>query len=134
MIKKATKIKKRSVVKRKSPMKKKPVIIKEVVVEKPKIVFHGTIYELRIMEICAENEFPFDYRRAKIDGNVVDFCNRTKRLIIEVYNPDRSWEEVQARLRAFLIQGFKRKYITKDKLSMRNWRKVLVASIKRFLE
>ncbi len=121
---------KKSLIKR----KKQPQTIKEVIVEKPKLVFHGTIYELRIMDICTENKFPLDYRRAKVDGNVADFCNRTKRLIIEVYNPDRSHEEVQTRLRAFLVQRFKTKYITKDKFSMRGWRKSCVISIKRFLE
>ena len=118
----------------KKPVIKRKRVIKKVIAEKPKLVFHGTIYELRIMDICTENKFPLDYRRAKIDGNVADFCNRTKRLIIEVYNPDRSHEEVQARLRAFLVQRFKTKYITKDKFSMRGWRKSCVISIKRFLE
>ncbi len=153
MIEKTIKTRKKPVTKRKRTIKKKPAIQTEetmfihlppkrryaikVMAEEPrqpKAVFYGTEYEKIIMDICAENKFPFDYRRAKIDGNVADFCNRTKRLIIEVYNPDRSHEEVQARLRAFLVQRFKTKYITKDKFSMRGWRKSCVVSIKRFLE
>lgn len=146
MIKKSSKkITKKSTIKKKRIIKKAPPIIKEVIVEKStkpiaeileqkKVIFYGTIYETKIMEICLENEFPFDYRRAKVDGKIVDFINRTKRLIIEVYNPERSEEEVQARLRAFLVQRFKTKYITKDKFSMRNWRKSFVISINRFLE
>ena len=122
-------------------MKREPIIkrkaMKKIVaeiIEQKKVVFYGTIYETKIMEICLENKFPFDYRRAKIDGKVVDFINRTKRLIIEIYNPERNEEEVQTRLRAFHIQRFKTKHITKDKFSMRNWRKSCVVSIKRFLE
>ncbi len=138
-IKKTTKkpvMKRKKACKKQPALKKGPVIIKEVIAEKPKQplpVFFGTGYEKVIMDICAENKFPFDYRRAKIGGKVVDFTNRTKRLIIEVYNPDRSCEEVQARLRTFLIERFKTKYITKDKFSMRNCKKVLTVSIKRFL-
>lgn len=147
MIKKKTKktkkkssVKRKQVIKRKPieeivlPVEKAPLITKEVVVEKPAKVFYGTVYEKKIMDVCTENEFPFDYRRAKIDEEVVDFINRSKRLIIEVYNPERNWKEVQARLRLFLVQRFKTKYITKDKLSMRGWKKSLIASIKRFLE
>ncbi len=115
---------KKSLIKRKKTREK----------QQPKIVFHGTIYELRIMDICTENKFPLDYRRAKIDGKVADFTNRTKRLIIEVYNPERSWEEVQARLRTFLIERFKTKYITKDKFLTRDWRISCTTLIKRFLE
>ena len=129
------KITKKPVIKRKKVWKK-PAIKKEIIREEPKqpkAVFWGTMYEKGIMDICAENKFPFDYRRAKIDGNVVDFCNRTKRLIIEVYNPERSEEEVQTRLRTFLVERFKTKYITRDKFSMRNCKKVLTVSIKRFL-
>ena len=126
--KKTTKTKKRTTVKKEFPIKKKPVAIK------PVPVFYGTEYEKMIMDICAENKFPFDYRRAKIDGKVVDFINRTKRLVIEVYNPERSWEEVQARLRTFLIERFKTKYITKDKFLTRDWRISCTTLIKRFLK
>ena len=135
MKKTTKKITKKPVIKRKKVWKK-PAIKKEVIREEPKqpkAVFWGTMYEKGIMDICAENKFPFDYRRAKIDGKVADFTNRTKRLIIEVYNPERSWEEVQVRLRTFLVERFKTKYITRDKFSMRNWKKVLTVSIKRFL-
>ncbi len=138
-IKKITKkpvIKRKKVWKKQPALKKEPAIIKEVIVEKPKQpvpVFFGTIYEKEILDICVENKFPFDYRRAKIDGKVADFTNRTKRLVIEVYNPERSFEEVQARLRTFLVERFKTKYITRDKFSMRNCKKVLTVSIKRFL-
>lgn len=135
MIKKPRKREK--VTKKKSAIKKPIKVAKKIVIveiKQPVAVFYGTIYEKEIMDICTENEFPFDYRRAKIDEKVVDFINRTKRLIIEVYNPERSEEEVQTRLRAFFVHRFKTKYITKDKFSMRNWRKSFVVSIKRFLE
>ena len=122
---------KKPVTKKKSVKKKKPVLKKA---EKLIEVFFGTAYEKKIFDICAQNKFPFGYRRAKIKDIVADFTNRDKRLIIEIYNPARNWEEVQARLKVFLVQGFKTKYITLDRLSMRNWRNSCKTMIEKFLK
>lgn len=102
--------------------------------KKPEVVFYGTPYEKQVLEVCHESRFPFDFRRAKIGGYVVDFINRGKRLILEVYNPEREWAEVMDRMKAFAVQLFTVKYISKDTLSQRNRKKLIATSIKRFLE
>lgn len=117
--------------KRKYTLRKKAKVIKP---KKPQAVFHGTTFEREILDVCAENKFPFDFRRAKIGGYVVDFINREKRLIIEVYNSERSWVDVMDRMRAFIVQDFKVKYLTKDNFTERHWETSLVTNIKRFLK
>ncbi len=117
--------------KRKYTPRKKVVTRK---IKKPQIVFHGTTFEREMLDVCAENNFPFDFRRAKIGGYVIDFINREKRLVIEVYNPKRSWVDVMDRTRAFIVQSFRVKYLTKDNFTERHWETSLVTNIKRFLE
>lgn len=130
MINKTIKPKKKSVA-RKKPIKKKRLVVKKP--EQPKIVFYGTIYEMKVQDICRENKFPFDFRRAKIKNKVVDFIYRKKRLIIEVYNPGRSDEELYARMKIFHIQRFKACYITQHDLLKPKWRKFCTGIIKGFL-
>lgn len=102
-------------------------------VEKPAMVFYGTPCEEKILKVCYKNKYPFDFRRAKIKGKVADFICREKRLVIEVYNPERSDEEVYERMKIFKIQRFKTCYITKHTLSRHGWEKFCAGIIKGFL-
>lgn len=130
MIEKAIKPKKKSTT-RKKPIRKKKVIVKKA--EQLKIAFYGTIYEMRVRDVCAKNDFPFDFRRAKVKNKVVDFIYRKKRLIIEVYNPERSNEELYARMKIFRIQRFRTCYITEHDLFKPNWREFCTGVIRGFL-
>ena len=116
---------------RKKPRKKK-LVVKKFFPE-PIIIFSGTEYEKRVQDICSGNNFPFDFRRAKIKNKVVDFIYRKKRLIIEIYNPERGDEELYARMKIFHIQRFKTCYITKHDLLKPGWRKFCTGIIRGFL-
>lgn len=121
---------------KKKPMtRKKPIRKKRLVVKKPEpeVIFRGTSYEMKIWNICSRNKFPFDLRRAKIKNKVVDFIYRKKRLIIEVYNPERSDEELYARMKIFHIQRFKVCYITQHDLLKPKWREFCTGIIRGFL-
>lgn len=130
MIDKTIKPKKKSTT-RKRPIRKKGLVAKKI--EQPKIVFYGTIYEMRVRDVCSTNNFPFDFRRAKVKNKVVDFIYRKKRLIIEVYNPERSDEKLYARMKIFHIQRFKTCYITQHDLLKPGWRKFCTGIIGGFL-
>jgi len=130
--------KKTTQIQRASPVKKKPAVkkIKEqgIVLRIKETKLFGTGYENQVMEVCRKKNYPFVFKGGRVRGKRADFINRDKRLIIEVYHPLRSAEELQARMRGFLIQKFKTKHITKDRLDRDDWHEFLTTSIKAFLK
>jgi len=126
MIEKANQTQKKPAVKRTKTM--------GIVLRIKETKLFGTGYENQVMEVCRKKNYPFVFKGGRVRGKRADFINRDKRLIIEVYNPLRSTEELQARMRGFLVQKFKTKHITKDRLDRDDWHEFLITSIKAFLK
>ena len=126
MIEKANQTQKKPAVKRTKTM--------GIVLRIKETKLFGTGYENQVMEVCRKKNYPFVFKGGRVRGKRADFINRDKRLIIEVYNPLRSTKELQARMRGFLVQKFKTKHITKDRLDRDDWHEFLITSIKAFLK
>lgn len=93
----------------------------------------GNEYENKVLRVCSKNRFPFAFKDGFVGYKIPDFINRKKKRIIEVYNPERSDEEVHARLLAFHIKAFKVKQLVKHDFSRPDWKPFLIRIIKGFL-
>lgn len=90
-------------------------------------------FETKILKVCSKNRYPFTFKDGGVGHKVPDFINRERKKIIEVYNPERNLKEVEARMKAFYLHGYKVTHLTKDNLSRPDWRKFCTGAIKGFL-
>lgn len=118
---------------KKKTVTKKPKESEGIVLRIRETRVQGNEYEDKILKVCSKNRYPFAFKDSKVKGKVPDFINRERKRIIEVYNPERSLEEVQARMSVFYIHGYKTIYLTKDNLSRPDWEKYCTGAIRGFL-
>lgn len=91
-----------------------------------------TKYEKQISGICSRNRFPFTFKAEVIDGITPDFINRKSKLILEVYNPERSEAETFGRVRTFVRHGYKVQFIPRDNLVRKDWKEYCTGMIRGF--
>ena len=106
---------------------------KEIIRKPKKAKIQSTEYENRIQKICSKNKYPFAFKDGIVGHKVPDFINRERKLIIEVYNPERDNEEIQARVTAFYRYGYKFIFLTRHNLTRADWEKFCTGAIKGFL-
>ena len=94
-----------------------------------------TKYERKIRLICTRNKFPFT-RSGKITvgGKNPDFINREKKLILEVFNDERTDETRQERIYSFYQHGYSTLFITEDDFNKPKWKEYITGAIRGFLE
>jgi len=90
-------------------------------------------YESRIQKICVVNSYPFAFKGETVGRKIPDFINKRKRLIIEIYNPERSMDEAQERVKTFDMYGYRLLYLTMSDLTRTDWERFCTGSIKGFL-
>jgi len=79
------------------------------------------VYERKILRLCRKNKYPLIFKDGAVGHVVPDFINREKMCIVELYNPDRSEVDVQARMKAFHKYAFKFIRLTKHDLLREDW-------------
>lgn len=94
----------------------------------------GNEYETKILRVCSENRYPFVFKDGRVGHAIPDFINRERMRIIEIHNPERSDEEVYARMKAFHIHKHKVTQLTKHNLSRPDWKEFCAGVIKGILE
>ncbi len=112
------------------PLTEEPEII---VLEVKKVKALSTEYEDKILKICSKNKYPFVLKDGSVGRKVPDFINRQRKLIIEVYNPERGEKEAQERVTTFYKYGYRFMFLTKHNLTRADWERFCTGAIKGFL-
>lgn len=114
----------------KTPLIKKP---ERVIQKLKKAKIPSTEYENKILKICSKNKYPFAFKSGTVGRKVPDFINRQRKLIIELYNPERGDKEAQERVTVFYRYGYKFMFLTRHNLTRADWEKFCTGAIKGFL-
>jgi len=126
---KETKTKKTSERPRPSAKAKAVISLPEV----KKVTIPKNEFESKIIRVCRKNRYPFRFKDGTVNGKVPDFINRERMKIIEIYNPERTDEEVYARLKEFHICRYEVTQLVEDNLTRPDWEKFCTGSIGGFL-
>ena len=93
----------------------------------------STEYEGRIKKICSKNKYPFAFKGGSVGRKMPDFINRKRKLIIEIYNPERSEKEKWERVTTFNMHSYKFIVLTRHDLTRADWERFCMGAIKGFL-
>jgi hypothetical protein len=87
----------------------------------------------KIKKICKENRFPFKEGGFVIGNYYPDFINTERKLIIELFNPKRSQNEVWQRIITFQKHGYRIGVVVEDAFKRTDWRKYISGMIRGFV-
>lgn len=116
----------------KKPRKRMSKKFPKPIIEKSKPI-HLLNNKEKVKKICKENRFPFKEGYFVIGDYYPDFINTERKLIIEVFNPKRSQNEVWQRIVTFKKHGYRIAVVVEDAFKCPDWRKYISGMIGGFV-